>query len=133
MAFESTDLPALCSLAPMRPTMSSVDEDVRCLREWGTDQLHIVSKAAAESLVIGRDPTCAVQLHDPHVSPRHARLVHDGLHWRIRAIGGASLRQDGSPRNEVTLHPGVEIGLGQTTLVAESERSLTLRAFCARL
>src|ERR1044071_7292647 len=75
-------------------------DDVRCLREWGTDQLHMLSKAPADNAVIGTDPNCLLRLQDPHVLPRHARLTHDGSQWRIRAIGAAVVRQGGTPPPE---------------------------------
>src|SRR5689334_7072180 len=101
MDLESTVSSLLCPPAPMPSAASLANDDVRCLREWGTDTLYMLPKAGSDDLVIGCDPTCPVQLRDPHVAPRHARLLRDGAQWRIRSVGGAGLRQDGNPRNEV--------------------------------
>jgi hypothetical protein len=43
------------------------------------------------------------------------------------------LRQDGVPRREFELTPGVEIGIGASVLVAESARGVAVREFCRRL
>lgn len=65
---------------------------------------------------------------------RHAELFHERGLWHIRALERtAGLREDGASRKEFVLAPGVEIGIGTTTLVAESEHSIALREFCARL
>jgi hypothetical protein len=43
------------------------------------------------------------------------------------------VRQDGVRREEFTLTPGVEIGIGATTLIAESPQTIALREFCGRM
>jgi hypothetical protein len=68
------------------------------------------------------------------ISPRHAELVHRRGQWRIRGLDSTTeLRQDGEPRKEFVLAPGVEVGIGATTLIAASQRTIALREFCARI
>jgi hypothetical protein len=75
-----------------------------------------------------------VRLDDPHVLPVHAQLTRERQRWLIRALGDeAGLWRDGARSDAFSLEPGVEIGVGQATLVAEDERWASLRAFCARL
>ena len=103
------------------------------LREWGTDQCY---RLPAEALrcQIGSDSDCWVHLADPDVMPIHAQLSRGGQRWLVHALGDApGLRQDGARNNAFALDPGVEIGLGQTTLIAEDRPWMVLRRFCARL
>jgi hypothetical protein len=83
---------------------------------------------------LGTATTCQIQLTAAGVSPRHAELVHERGRWRIQDLDSATgLRQDGEPRKEFILTPGVEIGIGTTTLIAASQRTIALREFCARI
>src|SRR4051812_28755736 len=43
------------------------------------------------------------------------------------------LRLDGARRSEIVLEPGLEIGFGGLTLIAESPRLLALRSWLARI
>src|SRR5215510_4232425 len=43
------------------------------------------------------------------------------------------VRLDGARRAEIVLEPGIEVGIGGLTLIAESGRSVVLRGFLARL
>src|SRR5262249_40120331 len=64
----------------------------------------------------------------------HARVTFEDRRWWIRDLDTAEgIRQDGVPRREFILTPGVEVGIGETTFVAESPRSVALRSFCCRL
>jgi hypothetical protein len=64
----------------------------------------------------------------------HAQLTYERQRWWIREVErGHGVRQDGVRREEFTLTPGVEIGIGTTTLIAESPSTITLREFCARM
>jgi hypothetical protein len=64
----------------------------------------------------------------------HAELIHERGQWRIRDLERTTgLRQDGEPRKELVLASGVEVGIGATTLIAESQRSIALREFCTRI
>jgi hypothetical protein len=75
-----------------------------------------------------------VRLSDPRVLPVHAQLTRERQRWLIRALGDVpGLLRDGARNNVFSLEPGVEIGVGRTTLIAEDERWMALRGFCARM
>jgi hypothetical protein len=85
---------------------------------------------------VGAAEGCALRLDDPtgRISRVHARLIHDETHWLLRDLGSKNgVRLDGARRAEIVLEPGVEIGIGGLTLIAESSRSVALRGFLARL
>lgn len=104
------------------------------LRLWGTDVTYALSESATRALYIGASDDCALRLTDEDISPMHAELIHERAQWRIRALKSTSeLRRDGERCSEFFLTPGVEVGIGRTTLIAESQRSIALREFCARL
>src|ERR1044071_9147675 len=104
------------------------------LRRWGADVTYAFSKSAARAISIGASEDCTLRLTDPDVSPMHAELIQEKAQWRIRALQSTrELRRDGERCSEFLLTPGVEVGIGRTTLIAESQRSLALREFCARL
>jgi hypothetical protein len=85
-------------------------------------------------LLLGTSVECAVRLTDPCAEPKHALVTRQGGRWWIRDLGTThGLRQDGVPRREFELTPGVEIGIGASVLVAESARGVAVRAFCHRL
>lgn len=88
----------------------STDRVVR-LRRWGTDESRTL------------DPASRVRLVD---ADAHAEVVFEREAWWVR--GAHATRQDGELRGEFSLAAGVELGLGNTVLIAESERSIALRA-----
>jgi hypothetical protein len=64
----------------------------------------------------------------------HARLVRERGVWVLRdAASKNGVRVDGARSSEIILAPGVEIGIGGVTLIAESLLSMALRGFLARL
>lgn len=104
------------------------------LRRWGTDVAYALSESVAWAHYLGTSEDCALQLTDQYISPMHAELIHEREQWRIRALQSThELRRDGERCSEFFLTPGVEVGIGRTTLIAESQRSIALREFCARL
>ena len=110
------------------------DDDVVRLREWGTERFYNLPEPPVRDCFIGRSNACALQLADPRVSPRHAELLHEWEQWHLRDLQRSlGLRRDGERCNDLVLTPGVEVGIGTTTLIAESPRSIALRAFCARI
>jgi hypothetical protein len=103
------------------------------LREWGTVRVHPLPTQAIRCR-LGTDDGCAVRLLDPCALPVHAQLTRERRRWLIRALGDEpGLWCDGARNNTFCLEPGCEIGVGQTTLVAEDEWWMALRGFCARL
>lgn len=104
------------------------------LRIWGTDLIYVLSGLTLWGSHIGSSDRCALRIADQYISPVHAELICERGQWRIRALERTSeLRRDGEPCSEFLLTPGVEVGIGRTTLIAESQRSIALREFCARI
>lgn len=124
----------LSTMLQDRRTESAFDDKVIRLREWGTDCAHALPSQPGSGWYIGASSTCPLRLTDPDVSLRHAELFHERGLWHIRDLDGTTgVRQDGELRKEFVLTPGTEIGIGATVLVAENERYIALRQFCARL
>lgn len=114
----------------------AIDDDVMQLRQWATATTHVLPGLPVRECTVGAAETCALRLHDPseRVSRLHARLVRAQDHWLLRDAGSKNgMRLDGARRNEIVLEPGIEIGLGGVTLIAESALSIALRNFLARL
>jgi hypothetical protein len=104
------------------------------LRLWGTDVTYALSESATREFYIGASNNCTLQLTDQDIAPMHAKLIREREQWRIRALKSTNeLRRDGERCSEFFLTPGVEVGIGGTTLIGESRRSIALREFCARL
>jgi FHA domain-containing protein len=113
-----------------------IDDNVRRLREWGTDTICVELDPLTGEWTIGTGESCTVQLDDPtgHVSRMHARLIRDQAGWLLRDLGSKNgMKLDGARRSEFVLEPGAEIGIGGLTLIAESSRSVALRGFLARI
>ena len=112
-----------------------IGDEVTHLREWGTHRIHPMP-AAGEEITIGAADSCALRLNDPlrRVSREHARLSRDRSRWTIHDLGSTNgTRLDGARRAVFPLEPGVEIGIGRITLIAESPGLIGLRGFLARL
>lgn len=77
---------------------------------------------------------CSLRVVDVGMSFKHIELIDECKQWVIRDLGSTiGLRQDGELRQHFVLTPGVEVGIGTSTLIAESRRSIALREFCARV
>ena len=115
----------------------AISDDVVRLREWGSDRIHeLVPASANGEIVIGSSDECALRLVDAsgRTSRRHARLVREQGSWTMRDAGSTNgIRVDGARRDAFELVPGLEIGIGGLTLIAESSRLIALRAYCARV
>lgn len=115
----------------------AIDDPILRLRAWGHDDGPVFELASdATEWTLGTAPECTIQLVDPagRVSRRHAELVRrDGV-LSIRDLESTNgLRQDGERRQSFQVAPGTEIEIGGVTLVAESARSIALRALISRL
>ena len=113
-----------------------IDDHVMRLREWGTDLILMLPAPSVSGWMVGASASCALRLDDPsgQVSRVHASLIHDQARWRLRDAGSMNgMRVDGARRAEIILEPGIEIGIGGLTLIAESRRWIALRGFLARL
>jgi pSer/pThr/pTyr-binding forkhead associated (FHA) protein len=112
-----------------------IDDDLVRLREWGTLRTYPLPPQGA-AWTLGAAAACALSWRDPdlRVSREHALLFRDRDRWTIRDLDSKNgTRLDGARRSAFSLSPGVEIGLGRVTLIAESQRSIALRDFLARL
>lgn len=59
---------------------------------------------------IGRDEACGMQLVDPMISRRHARIEFDGEHWQLQDLGSANgTLVNGQPVRTVRLESGAVI------------------------
>ena len=71
-----------------------------------------------ESMLLGREGSTPLRLHDTEVSRRHAVFEYHGGHWRLRDLGSANGTQvNGRAIQEVQLRPGDQIQIGQSTMV----------------
>lgn len=130
--------PVEYTLTDPAATEWAIDDDVIQLREWGSDAIYRLPPADTwlRDVSIGSAMTCSLRLHDPagQVSRLHARLVRGDRSWTIRDLGSKNgIRVDGAHRADVDLMPGVELGIGGLTLIAESPRSIALRGLLGRL
>jgi len=113
-----------------------IDDAVVRLREWGTDSHHWLPGPPWGSVTIGTADTCTLRLVDRsgYASREHARVERVASGWIVRDLGSANgTRIDGARRFELRLEPGIELGIGGLTLLAESRRFIELRSFIARL
>src|SRR5262245_23717785 len=114
----------------------ALDDNVIQLREWATGKTHLLPAPPIDECTIGAAETCTLRLSDPAcmVSRVHACLLRDENKWLLRDLASKNgLLVDGARRTEVVLEPGMEIGIGGITLLAESASSIALRNFLARL
>jgi Inner membrane component of T3SS, cytoplasmic domain len=120
----------------------NVDDEVIRLREWASDRFHDLPPPVPGELpaigdwLLGSADDCAFRLSDPscRVSRHHARLMRERSRWSLLDLGSKNgLRVDGTRQTTAMLDPGLEIGIGGITLIAESMRLIELRSFLARL
>ncbi|MBC7976918.1 MAG: FHA domain-containing protein [Myxococcales bacterium] len=112
-----------------------IDDSVFRLRLWGTDTIRPLPAPPIHECTVGAAETCLLRLDDPsgRISRLHARLIREETRWLLRDLGSKNgVRLDGARRTEIVLEPGIEIGIGGLTLIAESGRSVALRSFLAR-
>ena len=113
------------------------DDTVVQLREWGTQNTHVLPVTPnPQGTLLGRHRSCAIRLLDPskRVSRVHAALLRDGPGWVLRDMNSTNgIFLHGVRVDEARLHPGDEIQVGYLTLVAESRRTIALRAYLSRL
>ena len=106
------------------------------LRELGIVRVYYLPAAGIDECVVGSEPPAAIQLFDPggFVSRKHARLVRVGAFWQIEDLGSKNgIREDGASRAKFPLVPGVEVGIGSLTLIAENQMMIDLGEYLARV
>lgn len=106
------------------------------LRQWATERGHALPPASSKEWIIGSGDSVWLRLEDSQgrVSRRHATLAHREGRWVLRDSGSTNgVIVHGRRCREVILEPAQEIWLGGVTVIAESDRSMALRAFLCRL
>lgn len=107
------------------------------LRALETDEIYpLPDPRELGASVLGSDPDSTLRLRDPsgRLSWQHAYLAWDGQRWTMRDLESRNgLWIDGVRRRSAELAPGVEIGIGGLTLLAESAELLELRALLERM
>jgi hypothetical protein len=110
-------------------------EPVTQLRESATDVVHPLPEGNGAESMIGSEPSAPLRIVDPsgRVSRRHARLVREGSWWRIEDLRSKNgLRQDRRRSDRFLIAPGMEIGVGEVTLIAENPALVRLRHYLGR-
>jgi hypothetical protein len=105
------------------------------LRDWSSDRVYSIPTGVTECPV-GAEPSDGIQLLDPrgHVSRKHARLVRDGAFWVLEDAGSKNgIGLNRARQEKILLVPGLEVGIGSLTLVAETRMMVDLRAYLARV
>lgn len=111
----------------------AISDDIVRLRQWGTKDIYDLPEGGYEHF-IGSSSSCAIRLRDTRVSARHARLLRDQDRWNLVDLESKNgMWVDGVRQYTARLEPCMEIGLGRSTFLAESARSIELRGFLARL
>jgi ABC-type multidrug transport system ATPase subunit len=74
-----------------------------------------------DDLLIGRQHGAAIQLPDPQVAQRHARMTRTAEGWRVVALGsGRPTLLNGSPISSAPLLPGDDLRVGPYRLTLDS-------------
>jgi hypothetical protein len=116
------------------PQWLIVDEATQ-FRLWGTNTVYPFSTTQGEG-IIGSADGCWLQLQDDkeRVSRQHAQLSYDKGRWVASDLQSKNgIYEDGARRAAVHLAPGVELGVGGFTLIAESPMLTGLRDVLERL
>lgn len=115
------------------------DTTVTQLRDWVTGVVYRLPEPPVAELEIGRSRDAGLQLGDPSdptggVSRRHARLTRVGRQWRIDDLHSKNgVKVSNARVTGVLLEPGMEICIGNHTLIAENPTLADLHAYLARL
>lgn len=114
----------------------ALNDEVTRLRLRATETVYPLPAGERPSVVVGTGPTCAIRIVDPSnlTSREHAYLERMDGRWMIMDRSKNGLYLDDQQREAFLLAPGSEIGLGRyVTLIAESPRTIALRAALARM
>lgn len=104
------------------------------LRLWASNTSYALRPTTPTPLLVGSSPACAIRLTAQDVAPEHAHLTFDGERWWVRNLVELHrVRHDGVPSAGFAITAGVELGIGDSTLVAESHHTRRIRSFCQRL
>jgi hypothetical protein len=111
-----------------------IDDEVIQLRVWGANIVQRLPPNGGER-TIGASDGCWLRLHDPtgRISRQHAKLAYQEDRWIVSDLHSKNgICQDGARRPSFSLAPGVEVGIGGVTLIAESRMLGALRDLLAR-
>lgn len=114
----------------------AINDEVTRLRRWASDVVYPLPAGDPRRLLVGAAPSCAIQVHDASnlTSREHACLERTDGRWSIVDRSKNGLYLDDQQCSSFVLAPGSEIGLGRyVTLIAESERTIAVRAALARM
>lgn len=76
--------------------------------------------------IIGRSQSCDIQLTDPHISRRQARIFREDDRVFLESLGGNPVLVNEEPTERTELHDGDMILLGRTLLVFRHESLVDL-------
>ncbi|MGN6111167.1 MAG: FHA domain-containing protein [Kofleriaceae bacterium] len=113
----------------------TIEDPVLSLRKFGQQTRYALGSTCAE-WTIGTSPECSIRLEDATglTSRRHARLSRMASSLVLEEWQSKNgIRLDGERRLSFDVSAGSEIGIGATTLVAESRQLITFHALLARL
>lgn len=111
-----------------------IEDEPTHFRRWGTNTTHPFPPEPGG--IIGAVEGCWLQLHDEsgRVSRQHAQLLHHNGRWMVCDMHSKNgVHHDGARRPSVVLAPGVELGIGGITLIAESPLLAAFREVLFRL
>jgi len=114
----------------------AIDDELFRLRQWGTDITYLLPRPPIIEIEVGAAAECALCLVDEsnRVSRHHARIQRESAGWVVHDLRSKNgIRFDGTRRPMQLLQPGIEVGIGGLTLIAESRRLAALRSVLARL
>jgi hypothetical protein len=104
---------------------------------WGSDRAYeLPPPTLGKEWAIGAAPSSWLSMQDAgrFVSRRHAVLIRESQGWLLRDAGSKNgTWEDCARRPTIPLVSGIEIGIGAFRLIAESPRSIQLRALLARI
>jgi FHA domain/Bacterial regulatory protein, Fis family len=110
-----------------------IQDEADQFRLWGATRVY---PFPAGEGIIGSADGCWLQFQDDkeRVSRQHVVVSHDKGQWVASDLQSKNgIYEDGSRRATVHLAPGVELGIGGFTLIAESPMLVALRDVLARL
>lgn len=112
----------------------AITDGIMRLREWATDRSYLLPEGCGE-VRMGSSEDCEIRLTDPSglLSRVHAKIAGDGTTWAIHDLSKNGIKLDGAVCPSFVLESGCVISVGRLTLIAESGRSIALRALLARM
>ncbi|MCC6435537.1 MAG: Hsp70 family protein [Acidimicrobiales bacterium] len=114
----SGDPPVARADAPAPPAMVDPAARAALLIAAGPDGATVVSLHDGATLVLGRDERCDLQVHDPRVSRRHARLLVAPGTLVVEDLGSSNhVFVDGERIERGALHDGQALRVGNTVAV----------------